>query len=812
MRNGLASVREGEGQGPEDLAVRRFEDEWRHGRPDLDRHRAALGPEAASVSVLAALVKADLRCRFERGERPAAAEYLDRYPDLRAAGERVLSLIYEEYCLREERDGRPDTAEFCARYAPWKDSLESQLNYHRVLSRVAGAAPAQPRFPEPGDRFQQYLIREELGRGGAGRVYRVSDESLGNREAVLKVSLDRGNEPAILGRLEHAHIVPVHTVVTQQDGGGATLRGLCMSYRPGLPLDEVIRRVNPASRPARARALHDALRAAAGAPEPGGAGWDTFPARGSYPEGVAWVVAVLAEALAYAHARGIYHRDVKPANVLLTYREGPQLLDFNLSHDPHSAAEAVEAVRGGTPPYMAPEQLEAFLDGARWGGVAEAADLYSLGLLMRELLTGRAPELPDPSFTLPRAIRALLDRRADFRPDLRRLNPKIPHALDAIAGRCLAFAPADRYPGAAALADDLRRFLTRRPLKFARNPSRRERAAASLVRNRAPLSAALLAAALAAGVAVAVVNRPGAARPAPVEARPGFAEAVADLDADRAPAALDRLKRLGPGAWDSAPAVFLTAAAHAHAGHAEEADAALGRFCALPDAEAWLLARGPERTSFAVHAETLGRAVLTLGTEPKRLDRVERAFALALRLDPETVQAREGLAVVEQGRQRYASASQILTDVIESLGAPNTSAPRHRLMISLVSRARVSTLRARARPGSAGAETYLTDALTDLNQALRLSGNSDVETRFHILVLRYENALGRAEVASGLGRRRDAAESLHEAERRLAALDDHPVVRKLDRPWHGTQFRNDLWDDLRRVKERVKNDADAPGD
>ena len=815
MRNGLASAREGEGLESVDLAVRRFEQEWREGRPDLARHRADAGDgRGGSVSLLAALVKADLRCRYDRGERPAAADYLDRYPDLRAAGERVLSLIYEEYCLREERDGRPDTAEFCARYGEWKDSLESQLNYHRVLSRVAGVATPQPRFPEPGDRFEQYLIREELGRGGAGRVYRVSDESLGNREAVLKVSLNRGNEPSILGRLEHPHIVPVHNVVTHEDGGGAEMRGLCMPYLPGLPLDEVIRRVNPASRPARARALHDALRAAPDAPEPGGVGWGTFPTRGTYPEGVAWVVALLAEALAFAHARGIFHRDVKPANVLMTYREGPQLLDFNLSHDPHSAAEAVEALRGGTPPYMAPEQLEAFLDNARWGGVAEAADLYSLGLLMREMLTGRAPELPDPAFPLPRAIRALLDRRADFRPDLRRLNPKIPHALDAIAGRCLAFAPADRYPGAGALAEDLRRFLTRRPLKFARNPSRRERASVFVVRHRTLLSAALLsAAALAAVVSSpapvkapaprAAVGRSETPKAAPVETRPEFAAAVAELNAGRAAAALDRLERLGSGAWDSPPAVFVNAAALARDGQVENADTSLRRFCSLPDAETWILARGPDRPAFAGHAERLGRAILTLATKPDRLDRAERAFGLALRLDPEAVRAREGLAVVEQGRGRYESASKILTEVIRSLGVPDTPAGRRRLMIALGSRARVSTLRARALPKQADAETYVSDATADLDRADILAQRADAGTQFQLRVIRFETTLGRAEIAFELGRLEAAAAHLHEAERLLASIEAGLDGKGGPPPANRAKLRDELRDALRQVKDAI---------
>ena len=345
----------------------------------------------------------------------------------------------------------------------------------------------------------------------------------------LKVSHDRGSEPSILGQLEHPHIVTVHSVAVEPE---TKLRGLCMPYRPGLPLDEVIRRVDPASRPRGARALIDVLvnpsDGSSGTATKRG-GWESFPFRGSYAEGVAWVAATLAEALAYAHAKNIYHRDVKPANVLLTYGFGPQLLDFNLSHDPHSAEQAEAALRGGTLPYMAPEQLEAFLDPTRWDEVVGQADLYSLGLLMRELLTGQAPETPEPALPLPRAIRALLDRRLEFHSGLRQANPKIPHALEAVVERCLSFAPGDRYHDAGALAEDLRLFLARCPLKHVLNPSRRERSTNWVRRHRL-----VLAVAASAMVALAVSVGPAVAeRLAPIEKRTVFLKAVKALDEDR---------------------------------------------------------------------------------------------------------------------------------------------------------------------------------------------------------------------------------------------------------------------------------------
>ncbi len=102
---------------------------------------------------------------------------------------------------------------------------------------------------------------------------------------------------------------------------------------------------------------------------PQGDGWNGFPTRGTYSQGAAWIAMVLARALHYAHGRQIHHRDVKPANILLTINHGPQLLDFNLAESPHSADHAQAALRGGTLPYMAPEQIRAFLNPELWSNV-----------------------------------------------------------------------------------------------------------------------------------------------------------------------------------------------------------------------------------------------------------------------------------------------------------------------------------------------------------------------------------------------------------------------------------------------------------
>jgi serine/threonine protein kinase len=450
----------------------------------------ATGPDeglvvAGSTPELVSRIKEDLRARFARGERPRVAEYLERHPELCDASDRVVSLVYEEYCLLEEVGGSVDPEQFCDGYDPWRDSLLSQLRYHEALTRLASSPPrSKARFPEPGERFTRFRLEEPLGRGGAGRVYLARDEELGGRRVALKISTDRGNEASIQGRLDHPHIVPVTGISREPETG---LRGLCMPYWPGLSLDRVIEKLAPSrTRPRKAAVLADVLPAArADAPADQSGVWQGFSARASYEWGVAWIVLKLAEALAYAHEQGILHRDIKPANVLLTRRAGPLLLDFNLSQAEDTPEEADEVARGGTLPYMAPEQLAAFLDPACWADLKPATDVFALGMVLRELLTGERPSAPDRDLPLPRMIRQILDKRESSNlTHVRHRNRRVPYGLEAILARCLASSMADRYKSASQLATDLRRFLERRPLVHAVNPSWREVVTNHLQRRR----------------------------------------------------------------------------------------------------------------------------------------------------------------------------------------------------------------------------------------------------------------------------------------------------------------------------------------
>lgn len=459
---------------------------WSQGDFTVDGFAKLVERDQGSPSLVARLIKADLNHRYVGGQKTEVTEYLDRFPWLADYKDRMVSLLYEEFCLREEYGEPQDPSIFCARYPTWSDSIRSQIRYHRVISQAVGQVSPRPRYPEVGEYFGRFELARNLGEGGAARVYLAFDDDLGGKPFVLKISADVGDEPSIMGRLSHVNIVPVIWVDTETETG---LRGLAMPYFAGRPLDQALKLIDPSKPSTRAMALWQVIAPKA---KPGGSPaeisppWPDFPANQSYAHGVVWLIRALALALEHAHRRDIQHGDVKPANILLTVDDGPKLLDFNLARSP----DIVDSAHlGGTLPYMAPEQLRAFLDPERWSEVGAQADIYSLGLVMTELLTGERPGIDEAFEKLPRprAINALLFARGLPRRSLRSVNPSVPHALDAIAERCLAFDPTERYRTAADLAEDLDGFLERKPLTHTTNPSRTERSANWLIRNRLTL-------------------------------------------------------------------------------------------------------------------------------------------------------------------------------------------------------------------------------------------------------------------------------------------------------------------------------------
>jgi eukaryotic-like serine/threonine-protein kinase len=394
---------------------------------------------------------------WRRGQRLLPEDFLCRHPGLSEHPEAVAELIYEEMNLRREHGVPTQTEEVLRRFPQWRSQLEVLLDCHRVLDLWPAA-----QFPGAGELVDDFLLIAELGRGALGRVFLASQVSLADRPVVLKFTPRDALEHLSLARLQHTHIVPLYSV---HDHPARGLRSLCMPYFGGTVLSRLLEAMGPT--PPAQRTGQDLLNALdrseaalpVRTPLQGAARLSL--AHASYVQAVCWIGACLADGLQYAHERGLVHLDLKPSNVLLAADGQPMLLDFHLAREPILAGEKSAHWFGGTPGCMSPEQqdaLESLQEGRQVERpVDQRSDVYSLGLLLYEALAGR-----------PR-------QQGENRRSLRRRNSQVSVGLADLVERCLAEDPARRYPSAAALAADLRRHLTDRPLCGVRNRSMAER-------------------------------------------------------------------------------------------------------------------------------------------------------------------------------------------------------------------------------------------------------------------------------------------------------------------------------------------------
>jgi tetratricopeptide (TPR) repeat protein len=413
---------------------------------------------------------------WSHGAPPDALAVLEQDPELLADKAAVIDLAYEEFCRRTEAGDVPDAEAFVARFPAFQSSLRRVLRAHLFLmDNGALLEEPAPRWPEAGERLGDLTLVRELGRGAFARVFLATEASTGDRPVAVKLSREGSAEARTLGPLNHPNIVPVLSARKDESTG---LTAVCMPYLGSATLEDVLERAFPAgaAAPERAALILDVARSS---PAEGDAVTaDRLLARGSYAEGVMHLGAQVADALAYMHGQGVCHRDLKPSNVLLGPGGRPLLLDFNLSAD----AEAVSLHMGGTLPYMAPEQLEAFLAGGGAGAprLDGRADLFSLGVILYELLTGRHPFGPVPvSKSSKELARFLLERHRGGCLRLRRAGRGVDRRLARLIEGCLAFSPSERPVSAKAMAAALRRLLG--PLaRLRRWAARRPFAAAGL--------------------------------------------------------------------------------------------------------------------------------------------------------------------------------------------------------------------------------------------------------------------------------------------------------------------------------------------
>jgi tetratricopeptide (TPR) repeat protein len=400
---------------------------------DADPHASAEPRTVSGAAILALMVKHQ-RQAWRRGERAPVETYLDQQPTLRADSQAVLDLIYHEFVLREEAGDSPKLDEYLRRFPELADELRLQFEVEQALEKgtsfdagkhptVVGDRPAEG-GPKGRPGVPGYEILGELGRGGMGVVYKARQLRL-NRLVALKMILAGDHaapetalrflaEAESVARLHHPNIAQIYA--SGECDGRAYFE---MEYLAG-------------------GSLADRL------------GATPWSARES-----ARLIETLARAIDHAHRLGIVHRDLKPANILLTTDGTPKIADFGLAKclDTQTGLTRSEWIVG-SPSYMAPEQA-----GQSAKTIGPAADVYSLGAILYEMLTGRPP------FQAATVLETLEQVKLADPITPARLRRKLPRDLVTICLKCLEKAPERRYATAAALADDLRRFDAGEPIR-----------------------------------------------------------------------------------------------------------------------------------------------------------------------------------------------------------------------------------------------------------------------------------------------------------------------------------------------------------
>lgn len=456
-------------------------------------------------------IVAEFTACWERGEPTQVEAFLERIDAPHPAD--VVELIYREFCLAESLGLDPHPSDFLRRFPERGESLERLFRLHGALSSTRLRDWAAPEvLPEVGDEIGPYSLLRELGRGAFARVFLAEQADLDDRLVVVKISTRLTPEPRLLARARHSHIAEVLWHGTAEDGA---LQLICMPFLGGATLAAVLaERRRLGRRPRRGRDILADLDRVSATEYPKAN--LSRPAREivqglSYPAALAWLVARLAEALDHAFSRGVAHGDIKPSNVLLTADGNPMLLDFNLAVGwrlPGGADLAADA--GGTLAYMAPERLRAV---AGAPGVAtpraadrHRADIFSLGVVLLEALTGRQPDLPQARARSRQEIADLLASSAEQGGQATQwlARSSVPAGLRSILARCLASDPADRYGRAAELAEDLDRWRNDRPLAYAAEAPRLPRLGRWVRRQRVAVAAFVLA--LVVGASVLLVG------------------------------------------------------------------------------------------------------------------------------------------------------------------------------------------------------------------------------------------------------------------------------------------------------------------
>jgi predicted Ser/Thr protein kinase len=398
-----------------------FEQSARETEADLRKYLGTV-PEKLRSIALAELVRVDFERRWKVGELRRIVQYLDEYPELRKSGA-LAELLQAEFDFRRRAGQNPDVAEYRAIEPSFTPPLDT--NPHQDTAPLPPAPARLAVEPTRPERIGRYKIVRELGKGGFGIVYLARDETL-QRDVAIKVrrgtrskpglSADQLHDARAVSKLNDPGIVRVYDADQTAEGVGYVV----YEYVEGETLEARIER--------------------------GGY---------SHEEAAQWVERV-AKALHYAHKNDIVHRDIKPANIIIDGDGQPRLLDFGLARRDGKFFVDERGQLVGTAAYMSPEQASYDPQFA-----TPQSDIYSLGVVLYELLTGKRP-------FQAKLLDDLLDeikRRVPAAP--RSVDDTIPPALEDICLKAMAKKPEERFRTGADMAAAIRRALRPKWVRYA---------------------------------------------------------------------------------------------------------------------------------------------------------------------------------------------------------------------------------------------------------------------------------------------------------------------------------------------------------
>ncbi len=395
-------------------------DQKETGDPPARTTPIPFGPDQVGSEPWIEALLDDHRQRWHEGQRLTAKEYLVRDPALEGNIQGIAGLVFQEYVLRKEAGESPNLEEYLRQFPQCECHLRQLFEADHLVEVLLPPKTD----PQPGRRFGEYELLEEIGRGGMGIVYKARQISLNRFVALKLIRAQWATDPEsrrfrleaeAAANLQHPNIVAVH-----EFGEQAGQPYFSMDYVEGLSLAAIIQK-NPLPSSQAARYLK-----------------------------------TIAAAIHYAHQQGTLHRDLKPSNVLIDHFDQPRVTDFGLAR--RNEGESGMTQTGqilGTPSYMPPEQA----DSRRRAELGPASDVYALGAMLYDLLTGRPPfRAATPMETLKQVV--------DLEPvPPSRLNPNVPRDLETICLKCLQKEAPRRYANPQELANDLGRFLAGEPIR-----------------------------------------------------------------------------------------------------------------------------------------------------------------------------------------------------------------------------------------------------------------------------------------------------------------------------------------------------------